>query len=102
MGKLCIYLPPFASDYSGVCSALFDLNCLTVINDASCCTGHFVYYDEPRWTKVQRPTLSTQLRSTDAVFGNDSKVVDCVLRASEQVKTDMIAVVGTPVPALTG
>ena len=37
MGKLSIYLPPFAGDYSGVCSALYDFNCLIVLCDASCC-----------------------------------------------------------------
>lgn len=25
MKNLCMYLPPYAPDYSGVCSALFDL-----------------------------------------------------------------------------
>lgn len=102
MGKLCIYLPPFASDYSGVCSALFDFDCLVAINDASCCTSHYVYYDEPRWEGKPRPTFSTQLRSIDAILGNDDRVRDCVLRAAAEVDTEMIALVGTPVPAITG
>lgn len=102
MGKLCIYLPPFASDYSGVCSALFDFDCLIAINDASCCTSHYVYYDEPRWGEKSRPTFSTQLRSIDAILGNDDRVRDCVLQAAREVDTQMIALVGTPVPAITG
>jgi hypothetical protein len=50
MEQLSIYLPPFAGDYSGVCSALYDLNCVIIIDDASCCTRNYVSYDEPRWT----------------------------------------------------
>jgi nitrogenase molybdenum-cofactor synthesis protein NifE len=102
MSKLCIYIPPFASDYTGVCATMFDLDCLMAINDASCCTGHYVYYDEPRWAEKARPTFSTQLRTLDAILGNDKKVVDCVLKMSENVDTKMIALIGTPVPAITG
>ena len=78
MGQLCIYLPPFASDYSGVCSALYDLGCLTIINDASCCTAHYVYCDEPRWSRQQRPVLCTTLRNVDAILGQDAKLVERV------------------------
>ncbi|MDY2628375.1 MAG: nitrogenase component 1 [Lachnospiraceae bacterium] len=102
MAKLCIYLPPFASDYTGVCSSLFDLNCLTAINDGSCCTAHYVYCDEPRWEKNVRPVLSTQLRTIDAVLGNDEKVINAVSCAAKEMELSMIALVGTPVPAITG
>lgn len=102
MAKLCIYLPPFASDYTGVCSSLFDLNCLTAINDGSCCTAHYVYCDEPRWEENVRPVLSTQLRTIDAVLGNDEKVINAVSRAAEEMELSMIALIGTPVPAITG
>ncbi|MEG1661353.1 MAG: nitrogenase component 1, partial [Clostridiales bacterium] len=102
MGQLCIYLPPFACDYSGVCSALFDLNCMTAINDASCCTGHYVYYDEPRWTQNIKPIFSTALRTIDAVLGNDNKIIDSICAAAESLNSQMISVVGTPVPAITG
>ena len=102
MGQLCVYLPPFASDYSGVCSALFDLDCLTIIADASCCTAHYVYFDEPRWKDQVKPVFSIALRNVDAVLGNDAKIVNEVCDASHQISTNMIAVVGTPIPAITG
>lgn len=102
MGQLCIYLPPFASDYTGVCSALFDLHCLTAINDASCCTAHYVHYDEPRWSHEIRPVLCTTLRNADAIFGNDDKVVKRVCEAAERLDASLIALVGTPVPAIIG
>ena len=40
MEQLWITLPAFAPDYSGVCSAMFDLKGLTVVHDASGCTGN--------------------------------------------------------------
>ena len=46
MRQLSVYLPPLAGDYSGVCSALFDYNCLILIQDAACCTRNYVDYDD--------------------------------------------------------
>lgn len=102
MAKLCIYLPPFASDYTGICSSLFDLDCLTAINDGSCCTAHYVYWDEPRWEEKVRPVFSTQLRTMDAILGNDEKVIRAVSKMAEELSISLIALVGTPVPAITG
>lgn len=102
MGKLCIYLPPFAADYSGVCSALYDLNCLTVINDASCCTAHYVYYDEPRWENAPRTVFCTSLRNVDAILGDDEKVIERVCDMAHKTSPSLIAFVGTPVPAIIG
>ena len=102
MGQLSIYLTPFASDYSGVCSALFDLNAITAINDAGCCTSHYVYYDEPRWDDKVRPIFSTALRNVDCILGNDEKIINVITEASQNISGEMISVVGTPVPALIG
>lgn len=102
MGRLCIYLPPFASDYSGACSTLFDLHCLTAINDASCCTSHYVHCDEPRWGHEARPVVCTKLRNTDAILGTDEKVVNRICEAAERIAPPLIAIVGTPVPAIIG
>ena len=102
MGQLCIYLPPFTSDYSGACSALFDLDCMMIINDASCCTSNYVFYDEPRWQDHVRPVLNTSLRSTDAIFGNDEKIVKSACMAAENIDSELVALIGTPVPAITG
>ena len=102
MGQLCIYLTPFASDYSGACSALFDLDCITAINDAGCCTSHYVYYDEPRWNDKVRPVFSTAIRNIDSILGNDDKIINVICEAASKIDNEMIAVIGTPVPALTG
>lgn len=102
MSSLSVFLPPFASDYSGVCSALFDFDSLIAINDAHCCTGTYVHFDEPRWALRQRPTLCAMLRDIDAVFGNDEKVIAQVTEAAKQLNPDFAAVLGSPVPAIIG
>ena len=102
MRQLSVYLPPLAGDYSGVCSALFDYNCLILIVDAACCTRNYVDYDEPRWSRTKRTTLCAQLRTMDAILGNDEKLVRKAVEAAEQTQPDFIAVLGSPVPAIIG
>lgn len=102
MGKLCMTLPPFSPDYSGVCSALFPFEALTVIHDASGCTGNYTGYDEPRWFRSRSPIYCSGLREIDAILGNDEKLIQKVLYALEDIKPEMIALVGSPVPMVIG
>ena len=102
MGKLCVKLVPFAPDYSGVCSALFDLNCIAVLHDASGCTGNYVGFDEPRWYGSQSATFCSGLREIDAVLGDDEKLIQKVMQASASLRPDLIALVGSPVPMVIG
>lgn len=102
MAKLCMKLPPFSPDYSGVCSTLFSLDTLTVIHDASGCTGNYTGYDEPRWFHSRAPIYCSGLREIDAILGDDEKLIQKVLYALEDVKPEMIALVGSPVPMVIG
>ncbi len=102
MKQLSIYLPPLSSDYSGVCSALFDLNCMVIINDAHCCTHNYVNFDEPRWADIKKTTFCTELRTIDAILGDDEKVVRKTVNAAKKIQPDFIAVLGSPVPAIIG
>ena len=102
MSGLSVFLPPFASDYTGVCSTLFDFNDMVTINDAHCCTRTYVHFDEPRWALRQRPTLCTMLRTIDAVFGNDEKVIGEMVEAAEKLDPDFAVILGSPVPAIIG
>ena len=102
MAQLHIFLPPFAADYSGACTTLWDLDCLTVINDASCCTSHYVFYDEPRWADKVKPVFCTTLRNVDAILGTDDKVIAQVCQVEQEINALLIALIGTPVPALVG
>jgi nitrogenase molybdenum-iron protein alpha/beta subunit len=102
MSQLCVYLPPFSSDYSGVCSCLFDLNGMVVIHDASCCSRNYVSYDEPRWFGNKRPIFCSGLREIDAILGDDDKFINKVLAACESMKPEFIALLGSPVPMIIG
>jgi hypothetical protein len=102
MSQLSIYLPPFTGDYSGVCSALFDLNCVVLINDGNCCTRNYVSYDEPRWAATRKSTFCSELRTIDAIFGNDDKIIKQTIEVAQRIKPDFIALLGSPVPAIIG
>ncbi len=102
MAKLCINLPPFSPDYSGVASALFDLNCLSILHDASGCTGNYTSYDEPRWYGATSPVMCSGLREIDAVLGDDEKLVNNTIKAAKQLNVTLISIVGSPVPMVIG
>ncbi len=102
ISRLSIYLPPFAGDYSGVCSALFELNCLVVIDDAACCTRNYINCDEPRWSGSKKTTFSSRLRTIEAVLGDEERLISQTVDAAQQLKPDFTAVISTPVPAIIG
>ena len=102
MKKLCIKLPPFAPDYSGVCSALYELEGMSVIHDASGCTGNYTGFDEPRWYDNQKSVFCSGLRELDAVLGDDLKLINKVIMAAEDLKPEFITVLGSPVPMIIG
>ena len=102
MEQLWITLPAFAPDYSGVCSAMFDLKGLTVIHDASGCTGNYTGYDEPRWYGSDSKVFCSGLREIDAVLGNDAKLIDNIIKTGELVHPTIYTVVGSPVPMVIG
>ncbi|MCL0080197.1 hypothetical protein M1O19_02570 [Dehalococcoidia bacterium] len=95
-------LPPFAPDYSGVCSVLFELGGIVVIHDASGCTGNFTAYDEPRWYGSSSAVFSGELREVDAIFGNDEKLIDKVENAVRALGRRFVAIVGSPAPMVIG
>lgn len=95
-------LPPLAPDYSGACSALFNLDSTIVIHDASGCTGNYTCFDEPRWYGSRKPVYCSGLRKMDAVFGNEQALLDKITRAWEVQRSAMVAMVGSPVPMVIG
>lgn len=102
MSNLSLFLPPFASDYSGACSVLFPFDCMVVILDAGCCTRNYAEYDEPRWMKERKPAFSAQIRTLDTVMGDEAGIISQVLDAARELKPACVALVGTPVPAIVG
>lgn len=102
MSKLCITLPPYSPDYSGCASALFELGGMIVLHDASGCTGNYLGYDEPRWMGSKSVVFCSGLRHMDAILGNDSLLIDRIIKAAESLKPKFIALLGSPVPMVIG
>lgn len=102
MRKLWIDLPAFAPDYSGICSAFYELGGITVIHDASGCTGNYTGYDEPRWYGHESRVFCSGLREIDAVLGRDDKLIGDILYAVKDLSPTMITVLGSPVPMVIG
>ncbi|WP_407427921.1 nitrogenase component 1 [Treponema sp.] len=102
MSKLCINLPPYAPDYSGCASALFELGGMIVLHDASGCTGNYLGYDEPRWMGSDSFVFCSGLRHMDAILGNDNLVIDRIIKAAKSLKPKFIALLGSPVPMVIG
>ena len=102
MYKLCVKLPPFSPDYSGVCSALFALGGLIVIHDAAGCTGNYTGYDEPRWYGSDSMVYCSSLRELAAVLGDEGGTIEKIAAAAHDRSPKFIAVLGSPVPMVIG
>jgi nitrogenase molybdenum-cofactor synthesis protein NifE len=102
MKNLFRFLPPFAPDYSGVCSALFELGGLMIIIDASGCTGNYTGYDEPRWYGSPGRVLCSRLREIDAVLGDEAKLFRKAEAYLQTHQTPFIALLGSPAPMIIG
>lgn len=102
MKRLFRILPVYASDVGGVCSALYELGGMTVMHDASGCNSTYTTFDEPRWYNRGSMLYGSALTEDDAVLGNDEKLIGDILSAAAALNPRFIAVVGGPVPMMTG
>lgn len=102
MSSLLLSLPPLSPDYSGVASTMHDLRALTVIHDASGCTGTYAGYDEPRWFGSRSPIFCSGLRELDATMGDDDKLLSKIEAVVKEAAPPLISVVGSPVPMVVG
>lgn len=102
MAKLSLWLPPFSPDYSGAAAVLFDLHTVTAMHDGSGCTGNYTGYDEPRWFGSQSAIYCSGLREIDAVLGDDEKLIQKMVHAADDVKPDILGLIGSPVPMVIG
>ncbi|MCR5210871.1 MAG: hypothetical protein K6C99_11725 [Lachnospiraceae bacterium] len=100
--KVCMYLPPFAGDYSGVASTLFDLGGMICIHDAAGCTGNYTHFDEPRWYGSESMVYCTGLRKMEAILGDEEKFINRIINNAMEKKPEFIAIVGSPVPNVIG
>jgi len=92
----------YAGDTSGVCSALFELGGMTVMHDASGCNSTYNTHDEPRWYDMDSLVFISALTETEAMLGDDGKLIRDVLEAAERFRPRFIALAGTPIPMMNG
>ncbi len=95
-------IPVYTGDVSGIASALFELGGMVVIHDPSGCNSTYNTHDEIRWYDWDSQIFITGLSNTDAVLGDDEKVIREVKEAAEQLKPAFIALSSSPIPYLNG
>lgn len=92
----------YAGDTSGVASALFELGGMTVMHDASGCNSTYNTHDEPRWYDTDSLVFISALTETEAILGDDAKLIGDCVRAAKELHPRFVAVAGTPIPMMTG
>ena len=91
-------LPVYSGDVSGVCSALYELGGMVVMHDPSGCNSTYNTHDETRWYDRDSLIFLSGLCEPDAVLGNDSKLIDDVVRAAGKFSPRFIALCNSPIP----
>ncbi|MBR5178838.1 MAG: oxidoreductase [Lachnospiraceae bacterium] len=96
------FISTYSADAFGVCSALYELGGMIVMHDASGCNSTYTTHDEPRWYDMDSMVYISGLTEVEAIMGDDSKLINDVVTAAEELNPKFIAIVGTTIPAMTG
>ncbi len=96
------FISTYASDASGVCSALYELSGMSVIHDASGCNSTYNTHDEPRWYDMDSLVFISGISETEAIMGNDEKLISDTVEAANSLKPNFVALCGTPIPMMIG
>ena len=92
----------YSADVFGVCSALFELGGMVVMHDASGCNSTYTTHDEPRWYDMDSMVYISGLSETEAIMGDDEKLIADIVSAASELHPKFIAIAGTPIPTMTG
>ena len=92
----------YASDASGVASALYELGGMTVIHDASGCNSTYNTHDEPRWYDMDSMVYISAVSEMEAIMGDDSRWVSDIIDTALELKPNFIALAGSPIPMMIG
>ncbi len=95
-------LSTYSADNFGFCSALYELGGLVVMHDASGCNSTYNTHDEPRWYDTDSMVFISGLTEKDAIFGNDDRLIDDLVKAAEEMHPRFVAVCGGPLPHIIG
>lgn len=102
MKQTASIISTYASDVSGVCSALYELGGLTVMHDASGCNSTYNTHDEPRWYDIDSMVYLSGLTEMEAIMGDDEKLICDIVSAANDLSPKFIAIAGTPIPMMIG
>ena len=95
-------VPVYSGDVSGACSALYELEGMVVMHDPSGCNSTYNTFDENRWYEKESLIFLSGLTDTDAIMGNDKKLIDDILEAAKELKPKFVAITNSPIPYLNG
>ena len=92
----------YSADTMGVCSALFELDGMTIMHDASGCNSTYTTHDEPRWYDMDSMVYISALTEMEAIMGDDEKLLGDIEDAVRELHPKFVAIAGTPIPTMTG
>ncbi|MBD5143937.1 MAG: oxidoreductase [Ruminococcus sp.] len=102
MNQTARIISTYTADVSGVCSALFELGGMSVIHDASGCNSTYNTHDEPRWYDYDSMVFLSGISEMEAIMGDDEKLIQDIISATEQLSPKFVAIAGTPIPMMIG
>lgn len=102
MKQTATIISTYAADISGICSAMYELGGMTVMHDASGCNSTYNTHDEPRWYDMDSLVFISGLSETEAILGDDDKLIRDTVSAANELKPRFITLGGTPIPMMTG
>lgn len=102
MKQTATIISTYAADISGICSAMYELGGMTVMHDASGCNSTYNTHDEPRWYDMDSLVFISGLSETEAILGDDDKLIRDTVAAAKELKPRFITLGGTPIPMMTG
>ncbi|MEG1869507.1 MAG: nitrogenase component 1, partial [Oscillospiraceae bacterium] len=96
------FLCTYSADVFGVCSALYELGGLVIMHDASGCNSTYTTHDEPRWYTMESLVYVSALTETEAIMGDDNKLIKDIIAVADEMSPRFIAIAGTPIPMMMG
>lgn len=102
MKQTATIISTYAADISGICSAMYELGGMTVMHDASGCNSTYNTHDEPRWYDMDSLVFISGLSETEAILGDDGKLIHDTIAAAQELHPRFITLGGTPIPMMTG
>lgn len=93
-----VFTSTYTADVSGVCSALYELEGMTVIHDPSGCNSTYSTHDEPRWFDTDSLMFVSGLDEMTAVLGDDNVLIDDVTHAVRDLKPRFVTLCSGSIP----